>query len=579
MPTVTGMTADRMLAIEAASVTDGDVDANGNLILTKHDGSQINAGSVIGPPGPQGPVGSFLPVVTAQPVLDVGIINQIRAGRQLSPADFGNMGLSAPLGLWNLSDLSDASGNGRNLQNKGAVPFAVGINGGANTAAQFSGNVAQALYIPDAGAGDPLRIGTGSAGGWSRTAKQATYQYVITKSGSGAANAAFELGINSGNLAVFNLYIGANANTVVGLSNPCDDRWHFIVGTFDGSTIRLYVDGILEGVLTATGLMNQVATTLNIGTANASAGVNGASPHFGRVDEAFITSDVLSEDQIRNLYCAKIPHANGSTPARFNLNVRRRRRGAALASSDFPTAPLRLYNFSAGSLGDEGSNGAALTNNSSCPIVAGADGAAGNAFHFGGGAQNLTATDTGLPSGVNPYSYGYWIKMQTAASNPSPGGWSGTYHWVGGGYLTSRSLGDDINTNFFVNDGQWHFIVSTGENTPIDGIKRKCYVDGQLVGISTTLGANTLSGANGFILGNNVVGGNLNFVGEIDGAFVCGYVLTSDQIRLLYAKSLLALTPSPKNVGDHIEGADANNLYAIFDTLDTNAQVDLKVAT
>lgn len=56
MATITGLTAERMLAIEGASVVDGDV-VNGDLILTKHDGSSINAGSVIGPVGPQGPQG------------------------------------------------------------------------------------------------------------------------------------------------------------------------------------------------------------------------------------------------------------------------------------------------------------------------------------------------------------------------------------------------------------------------------------------------------------------------------------------------------------------------------------------
>lgn len=56
MATVTGLTAARMLDIEAGSVVDGEVVA-GNLILSKFDGSQINAGSVVGPQGPQGPQG------------------------------------------------------------------------------------------------------------------------------------------------------------------------------------------------------------------------------------------------------------------------------------------------------------------------------------------------------------------------------------------------------------------------------------------------------------------------------------------------------------------------------------------
>lgn len=60
MTTVVGLTASRMQEIEAASVVDGDVVA-GNLILSKHDGSQINAGPVIGPPGPVGPAGTGIP--------------------------------------------------------------------------------------------------------------------------------------------------------------------------------------------------------------------------------------------------------------------------------------------------------------------------------------------------------------------------------------------------------------------------------------------------------------------------------------------------------------------------------------
>lgn len=51
MAVVTGMSASRMLAIEAASIVDGDV-VSGNLELTKHDGTKIIAGSVIGPSGP-----------------------------------------------------------------------------------------------------------------------------------------------------------------------------------------------------------------------------------------------------------------------------------------------------------------------------------------------------------------------------------------------------------------------------------------------------------------------------------------------------------------------------------------------
>lgn len=50
MAQVNGLSRDRMLEIEGASIVDGEVDNNGNLILTKHNGNEVNAGSVIGPP-------------------------------------------------------------------------------------------------------------------------------------------------------------------------------------------------------------------------------------------------------------------------------------------------------------------------------------------------------------------------------------------------------------------------------------------------------------------------------------------------------------------------------------------------
>lgn len=47
MATVTGLTAERMREIEAASIIDGAIDVSGHLILTRYDGSQIDTGSAL----------------------------------------------------------------------------------------------------------------------------------------------------------------------------------------------------------------------------------------------------------------------------------------------------------------------------------------------------------------------------------------------------------------------------------------------------------------------------------------------------------------------------------------------------
>lgn len=59
MATVTGITQAKATAIENASIVDGDVNGSGHLILTKHDGSTIDAGSVIGPAGANGVSGAI----------------------------------------------------------------------------------------------------------------------------------------------------------------------------------------------------------------------------------------------------------------------------------------------------------------------------------------------------------------------------------------------------------------------------------------------------------------------------------------------------------------------------------------
>lgn len=59
MTVVTGFTSARMLEIENTTIVDGEV-VDGDLILKQRDDTEINAGSVIGPTGPEGPPGGLL---------------------------------------------------------------------------------------------------------------------------------------------------------------------------------------------------------------------------------------------------------------------------------------------------------------------------------------------------------------------------------------------------------------------------------------------------------------------------------------------------------------------------------------
>jgi Concanavalin A-like lectin/glucanases superfamily len=588
MATVTGLTAERMLEIEAASVVDGDVVGN-DLFLSKHDGSLINAGNVRGPSGPVGPMGQALSVITAQQILDVGQPGQIRAGRQLTLSDFTNMGLGAPAGLWNLSNFNDSSGNGRGLTNKGSVPLGVGINGLASTAAVFAGSTSQALYIADTGAADPFRIRTGSFGCWFRTAKRGTTQGLISKWGiTYPANDIFVIQATASNVAVTTVIDTVGVATATGTTDVCDDRWHFVVATVDGTVLRMYVDGILEGI-SACGVLQFTSAPFNIGSQTADASTTSASPNYGRIDEAFVTSDILSPDQVRMLYCASIPHSLGFVPVDVSLSVLRKRRGSIVSPSDFPSPPLRLYNFSGGSLADQGTNGVALSSNPGTGAimdVAGADGVSAGGKSFLGAHGGLSATDAGLPGGLSTRSYGCWFKgggtSQGLFSWGSTSGVNSDSIWFLNptAALTSRSAGasaDDLSTTCYP-DGQWHHVVVVCDNAANDGLRRKIYLDGKLAASSTILNSITLSGANRFRVGS-FADGSLSFVGQIDGAFVHGSALTGEQIRSLYNIGSQALASSPKDSSDHVESMEAARLLAVFDSVESSDLVNLAVSS
>jgi hypothetical protein len=440
----------------------------------------------------------FAPVTVSSLVGETGQTAQARAGRQLALSDFTSLGLSAPRGLWNLSDLTDASGNGRTLSNRNAVGFGL--------------------------------------------------------------------------------------VSVVGVSVVTDDRWHFGVVTYDGTGLRLFVDGVLEGS-TATGIGALLAGSapLNIGGRATDAGTSNNLPHYGRIDEAFVTADVLTEDQIRSLYAARLAHTLGAQPKTVSLSVRRQRRGAALATTDFSTTPLHLYNYAGGSPAtDQGSLGLPMSGGA-VYLGPGTDGTTNGSRGFIGGLGD-NATDAGLPTGLQSRSYGCWIKTANASGVPGVIGWGASNSSTAGavvgttsGAIYSQSGAGDTITGPFVADGQWHHVVAVEDNTAGDGVKRKLYLDGRVIANSTVMNSIAPGGAGRFRVGAypDATGG---FTGQIDGVFVTGYAMTTDEVLRLYAKASQTMLASPKNSGDHVEAVDSGSVLVVADTLDAQHYIDLTLA-
>jgi hypothetical protein len=525
----------------------------------------------------------------ARQVKDTGQLNHTRAGRQLAVTDFTtDLGLATPVGLFNLGGLTNL-GSGAALVNKGTVPFAPGITGAASEAALFAGSTAQALYIADTGAADPFRLKTGSWGCWCRTAKRGVTQAAISKWNAVAATRSLYLSVGSANVAVAQLGDGTTAVPLVGTTDVADDRWHHLVVTADGTNGRLYVDGVLEAIALSLPLTTGASAPLNIGGYGADGATVAGDPHFGRVDEAFVTPDVLSIDEVRLLMCVKLAHgfvpgALSRSVRRAGMTVRRYMRGGPLVTGDFPVTPLRLHNFTAAALTDAGSNNVAVAPVGGGTIidVAGADGVRSSGQSFSGAHTGLGSTDTGLPSGTTSRSYGCWFKTSTAAGGMGLLGW-GTVNTadariaIVSGLIGASSGPDGTSAGPLVADGTWHHAVVVEDNAAADGVKRKLYVDGRVVATSTVLTSLTLAGANRFRVGTNP-DGSAPFTGQIDGVFVAGAALTAEQVMAIYQKQGRDMGFSPKAPGDHIEKIDDTNIYVLCDTLEPQHTIDLEVA-
>jgi hypothetical protein len=522
-------------------------------------------------------------VLSSVQVLEPGVSGQRRAGRVLALTDFtGILGVSAPAGLWPGNDENDDSGNGRNLSVRGTVPHATGITGTAGEAWQFDGGDDALYHADDAG----LSIRFGSWGCWLQTARRGSgFKVAMSKWESGVGG--FQIVVDTDNVVTAYIRTVAPNFTLKGMTDVADGRWHWVVVTYDGSVLRIYVDGRLDAsvVPTTTGPMEDNAGRLNIGAQAAGAASAAGSPWYGSIQNAFLTPEVLSEDQLRLLYAYKVAHGRTiDTPTDAYLSVRRRRRGGPLATSDFPTPATvdRLHNFTNGALTDAGADGVTLTANGSPLTCPGADGLDGDAYNFDGTDDYLSSTDTGLPSGLSARSLGCWFKLTDASTRHNLVGYGASPNAIflrsnTGGILGVTDGATPTDSSVIVTDGEWHLAVIVIDDSAADGLRRKLYLDGRLVLSSTTaLASTTLAGANGFRVGADSIATFLH-QGQADGVFVYGGALTADEIAELYAVGSLSLGVSPKEVGAHVERIDATDVYLILDTLESCDLVDLKV--
>ncbi|MBL7796610.1 MAG: HYR domain-containing protein, partial [Saprospiraceae bacterium] len=108
---------------------------------------------------------------------------------------------------------------------------------------------------------------------------------------------------------------GASFVTVLSTTDLAQNTWYHLAATFDGTTLKMYVNGVLENTVAAAGLHPQVTTNaLSLGLTNTTQYVNGA------LDEVRIWNVARSCEEIRQLRNCELAGSEGGLVAYYKFN-------------------------------------------------------------------------------------------------------------------------------------------------------------------------------------------------------------------------------------------------------------------
>jgi uncharacterized repeat protein (TIGR01451 family) len=204
-----------------------------------------------------------------------------------------------PRGFWRLGDpagsatAADASGNGLTAAVDPGVSLGQpGVIAG-DTAATFNGGGA-AVVTP---ASPLLDLSSAvSVEAWVRPTAAGQNGGIFEKTVSGWVNSQYMLMLEAG-VAKFRVRTSAGALSPVDGPVLPINTWSHLVGTFDGTTLRLYVNGALAASAAATG-------PLASGSGPAYLGRLGQNlyPFQGSIDEVAVFASALSAERVRAHY-------------------------------------------------------------------------------------------------------------------------------------------------------------------------------------------------------------------------------------------------------------------------------------
>lgn len=207
----------------------------------------------------------------------------------------GNINMSGNVLLMHLNEpagsgtINDTSGNNNSGLNNGAT---CGATGKLNTALSFNGTN-NYISIPDA---NSLDLTTNiSVSAWVYANSYPLWATILGKTTSGSWANGYGLAHYTGTNDI-HFWVTSYSSTNAVATVPTGG-WHHIIGTYDGSIIKIYLDGVQQDSRPRTGAISTNNSALNIGCAN-----SGAYFWNGRIDEVAVFNRALTATEVSDIY-------------------------------------------------------------------------------------------------------------------------------------------------------------------------------------------------------------------------------------------------------------------------------------
>jgi len=198
----------------------------------------------------------------------------------------------------------DSHANDIQGSNDGSLSGSAGYTspGKVGDAFTFPGGASDYVRVPDDASLEPSRV---TVDAWVRATSPGSHRYIVGKGAKGCTAASYALYTGSGGGLRFYIYNGSTYKLSPNAgSGVWDGQWHHIAGTYDGSHVRLYVDGDEIGSGTPTNISIAYGLATNDDLLIGQFGGTCSLPFRGDVDEVEVFNRALGEAEIEAIYDA-----------------------------------------------------------------------------------------------------------------------------------------------------------------------------------------------------------------------------------------------------------------------------------